>query len=79
LDRAAGTAREANVGALSRRIARNAFSFAENGALNAFSAMVSYRPAKRVEAYGGFLWARVTGGLASGYLYAPAVGLRVDF
>jgi hypothetical protein len=25
------------------------------GALSAFSAMVSYRPAKRVEAYGGFL------------------------
>ena len=48
------------------------------GALNAFSAMISYRPAKRVEAYGGFLWSQVTGGLASGYLYrvnfAPTVG-----
>jgi hypothetical protein len=53
------------------------------GALNAFSAMISYRPAKRVEAYGGFLWSQVTGGLASGYLYrvnfAPTVGVRVDF
>jgi hypothetical protein len=53
------------------------------GALNAFSAMVSYRPGKRVEAYGGFLWSQVTGGLASGYLYrvnfAPTIGMRVDF
>jgi predicted porin len=53
------------------------------GALNAFSGMISYRPAKRVEAYGGFLWSQVTGGLASGYLYrvnfAPTVGVRVDF
>jgi hypothetical protein len=52
-------------------------------ALNAFSAMVSYRPGKRVEAYGGFLWSQVTGGLASGYLYrvnfAPTIGMRVDF
>ena len=53
------------------------------GALNAFSAMISYRPAKRVEAYGGFLWSQVTGGLASGYLYrvnfAPTIGVRVNF
>jgi predicted porin len=53
------------------------------GALNAFSAMISYRPTKRVEAYGGFLWSQVTGGLASGYLYrvnfAPTVGVRVNF
>lgn len=53
------------------------------GALNAFSAMISYRPAKRVETYGGFLWSQVTGGLASGYLYrtnfAPTIGVRVDF
>ena len=53
------------------------------GALNAFSAMISYRPAKRVEAYGGFLWSQVTGGLASGYLYrtnfAPTIGVQVNF
>jgi predicted porin len=53
------------------------------GALNAFSAMISYRPAKRIEAYGGFLWSQVTGGLASGYLnqvnFAPTIGVRVDF
>jgi hypothetical protein len=33
------------------------------GALNAFSAMISYRPAKRVKA----ACSQVTGGLASGY------------
>ena len=53
------------------------------GALNAFSAMISYRPTKRVEAYGGFLWSQVTGGLASGYLYrtnfAPTIGVRLSF
>ena len=83
MDRAARIACEANAGALSRRIARDAFSCFENGALDAFSAMISYRSAKRVEAYGGFLWTQVTGGLASGYLhranFAPTVGLRVDF
>jgi predicted porin len=53
------------------------------GALNAFSGMVSYRPTKRVEAYAGFLWSQVTGGLASGYLnhvnFAPTIGVRVNF
>jgi hypothetical protein len=45
--------------------------------------MISYRPAKRVEACAGFLWSQVTGGLASGYLnrvnFAPAIGVRVNF
>jgi hypothetical protein len=53
------------------------------GALNTFSAMISYRPTKRVEAYAGFLWSQVTGGLASGYLnhvnFAPTIGVRVNF
>ena len=53
------------------------------GALNAFSAMIDYRPSKRVEAYGGFMWSQVTGGLASGYLnsvnFAPTIGVRVKF
>jgi predicted porin len=53
------------------------------GALNAYSAMIAYRPAKRVTAYGGFMWSQVTGGLASGYLYrtnfAPTIGVRVSF
>ena len=53
------------------------------GALNAYSAMIDYRPSKRVESYAGFMWSQVTGGLASGYLYrvnfAPTVGVRVEF
>jgi predicted porin len=53
------------------------------GALNAYSAMIDYRPSKRVTAYAGLLWSQVTGGLASGYLYrvnfAPTVGVRVEF
>ena len=53
------------------------------GALNGYSAMIAYRPTKRVTAYGGFLWSQVTGGLASGYLnrvdFAPTIGVRVNF
>ncbi len=53
------------------------------GALNAYTAMIDYRPSKRVTAYGGFMWSQVTGGLASGYLYrvdfAPTIGVRVQF
>jgi predicted porin len=53
------------------------------GALNAYSAMIDWRPLKRVTAYGGVMWSQVTGGLASGYLYrvniAPSLGVRVEF
>ncbi len=53
------------------------------GALNAYTAMIDYRPSKRVTAYAGFMWSQVTGGLASGYLYhvnfAPTIGVRVEF
>ena len=53
------------------------------GALNAYSAMIDYRPSKRVTAYAGFMWSQVTGGLASGYLnrvnFAPTIGVRVEF
>jgi len=53
------------------------------GALNAYTAMIAYRPSKRVTAYGGFMWSQVTGGLASGYLnrvnFAPTIGVRVEF
>ncbi len=53
------------------------------GSLNALSAMLDYRPTKRVDAYAGVMWSQVTGGLASGYLYhinlAPTVGVRVQF
>ena len=47
------------------------------------SAMVDYRVTKRLDAYAGVMWSRVTGGLASGYLnfqnIAPTVGLRFIF
>jgi predicted porin len=50
---------------------------------NAFSAMVDYRPLKRVDLYAGVFYQRVSGGLATGYLeadqFAPTVGIRVRF
>ena len=53
------------------------------GSLDALSAMIDYRPTKRIDAYAGVLWTQVTGGLASGYLYhanlAPTVGVRLEF
>ncbi len=53
------------------------------GTLNALSAMIDYRPAKRLDLYAGVMWSQVTGDLASGYLYhqnvGPTVGLRLQF
>ena len=53
------------------------------GWMNAFSAMLDYRPLKRVDLYAGFMYSKVTGGLATGYLYnsdfAPTAGVRVRF
>src|SRR5271165_3435066 len=53
------------------------------GTLNALSAMIDYRPAKRLNLYAGVMWTQVTGGMASGYLYhqniGPTVGLRLQF
>ena len=53
------------------------------GTLNALSAMIDCRPAKRLDLYAGVLWSQVTGGLASGYLYhqnfGPTAGLRFEF
>ena len=50
---------------------------------NMFSAMVDYRPLKRVDLYAGVFYQRVSGGLATGYLepdnFAPTVGVRVRF
>ena len=50
------------------------------GTLNALSAMIDYRPAKRLDLYAGVMWSQVTGDLASGYLYhqnvGPTVGLK---
>ncbi len=54
-----------------------------HGTLNALSAMIDYRPSKRLDAYAGVMWSQVTGGLASGYLFTqnigPTIGLRVQF
>ena len=45
--------------------------------------MIDCRPAKRLLAYAGVMWSKVTGGLASGYLnhvnVGPTIGLRVEF
>jgi predicted porin len=53
------------------------------GDLTAWSAMLDYRPLKRVDLYGGFMYSIASGGIASGYIhsanFAPTVGLRVSF
>ena len=54
-----------------------------HGTLDALSAMIDYRPVKRLDMYAGVMWSRVAGGLASGYLnfqnIGPTVGLRAQF
>jgi predicted porin len=53
------------------------------GTQDAISAMIDYRLLKRLDIYGGVMYSRVNGGLASGYLHAnnvaPTVGLRLQF
>jgi Gram-negative porin len=53
------------------------------GTQDAVSAALYYRLLKRLDIYGGVMYSRVTGGLASGYLHAnnvaPTVGLRMQF
>ena len=53
------------------------------GYMNAFSAMLDWRPLKRVDLYAGFMYSKVSGGLATGYLYnsdfAPTAGVRIRF
>jgi predicted porin len=53
------------------------------GTLDAASAMVDYRITKRLDAYAGVMWSRVSGGLASGFLnfqnIGPTIGLRFSF
>jgi predicted porin len=53
------------------------------GALQAVSALIDYRPFKRVDLYAGMMVSRASGGIASGYLhssnFAPTAGLRVSF
>ncbi len=53
------------------------------GNLQAISALLDYRPVKRVDLYGGLMYSFASGGIASGYIhnsnFAPTVGLRVSF
>ncbi|MGC2782817.1 MAG: hypothetical protein WA397_03085 [Roseiarcus sp.] len=53
------------------------------GTQYALSAMIDYRPLKRVDLYAGVMLSNVYGGLANGYLatqnIAPTAGLRVKF
>src|SRR5580693_2750923 len=53
------------------------------GTQYAISAMIDYRPLKRVDLYAGVMFSNVYGGLANGFLatqnIAPTAGLRVKF
>jgi hypothetical protein len=53
------------------------------GTQYALSAMIDYRPLKRVDLYAGVMFSNVYGGLANGFLatqnIAPTAGLRVKF
>jgi predicted porin len=53
------------------------------GTQYAISAMLDYRPLKRVDLYAGVMFSNVYGGLANGFLatqnIAPTAGLRVKF
>ena len=53
------------------------------GTQYAVSAMIDYRPLKRVDLYAGVMFSNVYGGLANGFLatqnIAPTAGLRVKF
>jgi predicted porin len=53
------------------------------GDINVVSAMLDYRPFKRVDLYAGVMYSIASGGIASGYLqnnnFAPTIGLRVSF
>ena len=57
---------------------------------NVVSAMIEYRPVKRVELYAGAMFSQVSGGIASGFTtqtggngftsnFEPTIGLRVQF
>jgi predicted porin len=50
---------------------------------NAESALIDWRPLKRLDVYAGVLFSQVTGGLASGFFHttniAPTAGLRLTF
>ena len=53
------------------------------GYLQAVSALIDYKPVKRVDLYAGFMYSVASGGIASGYVsnsnFAPTVGVRISF
>jgi hypothetical protein len=53
------------------------------GAVQAVSALIDYKPFKRVDVYGGFMYSVASGGIASGYVnnanFAPTAGVRISF
>jgi predicted porin len=53
------------------------------GTQDAFSALIDYRPVKRVDLYAGLMVSNVYGGFANGFLatqnIAPTAGLRIKF
>ncbi len=53
------------------------------GDLQAISALVDYRPFKRLDLYAGAMYSAASGGMASGFLhssnFAPSAGLRFSF
>jgi len=53
------------------------------GTLNAYSALIDWKPLKRLDVYAGLMYSEVNGGLASGFLNTnnldPTVGLRLQF
>lgn len=53
------------------------------GYLQAVSAIIDYRPVKRVDLYAGFMYSVASGGIASGYInnsnFAPTAGVRISF
>lgn len=53
------------------------------GSLYALSALIEYRPLKRLDLYAGLMYSQASGGIASGYIHnnniAPTIGLRLTF
>ncbi len=53
------------------------------GNLYALSALIEYRPLKRLDLYAGLMYSRASGGIASGYIHSdnidPTIGLRLSF
>ena len=53
------------------------------GTMDAFSALIDWKPVKRLDVYAGLMYSEMHGGLANGYLHSndidPTIGLRLQF